>query len=58
VPGGHHSWDNNDNQENDDTGNQTHAHLHVLPPHLFPDTIGPSAEALGRDGEVVGLVLK
>jgi hypothetical protein len=51
-------WHNNDHQEDDHANDQTHAHLHVLPPHILAHAIGASAEALGRDGEVVGLVLQ
>ena len=29
-----------------------------LPPHLFADSVGSAPEPLGRDGEVVCLVLK
>lgn len=50
--------DNNDHQKNNDANDQTHAHLHVLPPHIFAHAIGAAAEALGRDGQVVGLVLQ
>jgi len=58
VSGGNHSWYDNDNEKNDDSGNQTHAHLHILPPHLFPNSVCSPSESLGRDGKVVGLVLK
>jgi hypothetical protein len=51
-------WDNDDDDENDDTDDQTHAHLHVLPPHLLSHTIGASPEALRRHCQVIGLVLK
>ena len=49
---------NNDNEKENDTDDKTHAHLHVLPPHIFAHAIGTSAEALGRDGKIVGLVLE
>ncbi len=29
-----------------------------LPPHLLADSVGAAAEALGRDGQVVRLVLQ
>lgn len=44
---------NNNHQKNDDSTNQTHAHLHVLPPHLLPDSVCTAAETLGRVGKVV-----
>lgn len=50
--------DNNNYQQDDDTNNQAHAHLHVLPPHLLADSVGSPAETLRRDGQVVGLVLQ
>ena len=52
------SWDNDDNEKNDDTSDQTHAHLHILPPHLLANSIGTSAETLGGNSEVIGLVLQ
>lgn len=50
--------DDDNDEEDDDGGNDAHAHLHVLPPHGFPYTIGTASEALGGDGQVVGLVLE
>lgn len=47
-----------DQDENDDADDQPHPHLHVLPPHLLADSVGATAEALGRDGQVVGLILQ
>jgi hypothetical protein len=29
-------WNNDDTEEDDDTGDQAHSHLHILPPHLLP----------------------
>jgi hypothetical protein len=49
---------NNDNEQNDDSCNQAHSHLHVLPPHLLANSVGTTAEALSRDCKVVGLVLE
>ena len=49
---------NDDDEQDDDANNQAHAHLHILPPHLFPDTVGASAKSLSGDGEVIGFVLK
>jgi hypothetical protein len=51
-------WHDNDHQENDDTNNYAHAHLHVLPPHLFPNPVGTTTEPLGGVRQVVSLVLK
>lgn len=51
-------WDNNDKEEDDDSNNNADAHLHVLPPHLFPNPIGPPPKPLGRDCEIVGLILE
>lgn len=50
--------DNDDDKQDDDADNQTHAHLHVLPPHLLAHAVGAPSEALGGHGEVVGLVLE
>lgn len=50
--------DNDDQDQDDDTCDQAHAHLHVLPPHLLAHTVGTATEALGGDGQVVGLVLQ
>ena len=49
---------NDDDQQDDDADNDAHAHLHVLPPHLLPDPVCASAEALCRYSKVVGLVLQ
>ena len=40
------SWYNNDNNEDDEANDDAHPHLHVLPPHLLPDTVCSSAETL------------
>lgn len=56
-PGRRTRYDN-DQDQNDDAGNDAHAHLHVLPPHLLPDPVGAPAEALSRRGEVICLVLQ
>lgn len=47
-----------DQDQNNDAGNDAHAHLHVLPPHLLADTVGAPTETLGRYGQVVCLVLQ
>ena len=52
------SGDNNDEDEDDDAGNQAHSHLHILPPHLLPYSVGTATETLSGDGQVVGLVLE
>ena len=49
---------NDDNEEKDDSDNQAHSHLHVLPPHLLPDPVGSTSETLCRHCQVVCLVLK
>jgi len=54
-----HTRGNNDDQyQNDHACNQAHAHLHVFPPHLLAHSVGTPAETLGRDSQVVGLILK
>jgi hypothetical protein len=54
----HTRWyDDNDN-EDDDANTDAHSHLHILPPHLLPDTVRAAPEALRRDGKVVGLILE
>lgn len=50
--------DNDDDEQDDDAYDEAHAHLHVLPPHLLAHAVGSPSEALGRRGEVVGLVLQ
>lgn len=50
-------YDDDQDQDND-AGNDAHAHLHVLPPHLLADTVGAPTETLGRNGQVVCLVLQ
>ena len=50
--------DDDNEQKNDDANSETDSHPHVLPPHLFSDPVGAATEALGRVGEVVGLVLQ
>ena len=49
---------NNDDDEDDQPNDDAHAHLHVFPPHLLPDSVCASSEALSRDCQVVGLVLE
>jgi len=58
VSGGNHGWDDDDDKEDDDADDQAHPHLHILPPHLFPDSVGASSKSLGGDGEIIGLVLQ
>ena len=49
----------NDNHKQDnDADGDPHAHLHVLPPHGLAHAVRAAPEALGRDGEVVRLVLE
>lgn len=52
----HGNGHDDDNQHNDDTQNETHSHLHVLPPHVLSDAVGAPPEALGTDGKVVCFV--
>jgi hypothetical protein len=52
------SRNNNNYNQDDDTRNQAHSHLHVLPPHLLAHPVGAAAEALGGNSQVVGLILK
>ncbi|GAO51485.1 hypothetical protein G7K_5585-t1 [Saitoella complicata NRRL Y-17804] len=49
---------NNNNQQNNHPNNQTNPHPHILPPHLFPDAIRTTTEALGGLGKIVGFVLE
>ena len=55
---GHTSRDNDDDQQDDDGHDHAYAHLDILPPHLLPHAVGSPAEALGRDGQVVSLILE
>lgn len=50
--------DDNDDQKHDNADDDTHAHLHVLPPHLFAHSVGASAEPVGLRRQSVGLVLQ
>jgi hypothetical protein len=54
----HTTGDDDDDEQEDDADDQAHSHLHVLPPHLLSDSVGATSEALGRDGQVVRLVLQ
>jgi hypothetical protein len=54
----HTTGDDDDDQQEDDADDQAHSHLHVLPPHLLADSVGATSEALGRNSQVVGLVLQ
>lgn len=47
----------NDNQD-DDNDDQANTHLHILPPHLFPHSVGSTAETLGGYSQIVRLILK
>lgn len=49
---------NDDHQQDDDSDDYAHAHLHVLPPHLLPDPVGSTTEALGGLRQVIGLILE
>lgn len=49
--------DDNDEQDND-AHNQTHAHLHILPPHLLSDPVGSTSKALGGNCQIIGLILQ
>lgn len=53
----HTRYDDDQKQDND-ACNQAHTHLHVLPPHLLPHSVGAAAEAMGLVGQVVGLGLQ
>lgn len=55
---GDHNRYNDDEEQDDDTCDQTHAHFHILPPHLLPHSVGAAAEAMGLVGQVVGLGLQ
>jgi len=57
MAGGNHSWNDDNEDQNNDASNEAHPHLHVLPPHLLANPVRTSSEALGRLGQVVGLVL-
>lgn len=56
--GGHNGWNNDDYKQDDNADDQTHSHLHVLPPHLFPHTVGAPAKSLCRRGKTICLVLQ
>jgi hypothetical protein len=49
---------NNDNDHNNNTANQTHAHFHILPPHLLAHSVGPTTESLGTHSKVICFVLE
>jgi len=51
-------WDDDNHQKNDDANDYAHAHLHILPPHLLSDPVGPAAETQSRHRKIVGLILK
>jgi hypothetical protein len=52
------SGEDDDEKQDNDANADADAHLDILPPHLLADPVGSAAEPLGRDGKVVGLVLK
>ena len=52
------SRNDDDTEQDDNTSNQAHPHLHILPPHLLSDPIGATSEALGGNCKVVCFVLK
>lgn len=52
------TWYNDDQNQDNNASNDAHSHLHVLPPHLFSDSVGATTEALGRHSQVVCLVLQ
>lgn len=54
----HTRWNNDHDEQHDDADDKAHAHLHVLPPHLFSHPVGASPEPLGGGRQVVGLVLE
>jgi len=58
VAGGDDGWNDDDENQNDDAGDEAHSHLHVLPPHLFADSVRAASEALRGNSKVVCLVLK
>ena len=50
--------DDDDEQKHDYAHNDPDPHLHVLPPHLLADSVGPATETLGGLVEVFGFILK
>lgn len=54
----HTRWYNDHNEKDDDANDDTNSHLHVFPPHLFPDPVRTFPETLRLSLQVVGLVLK
>jgi len=58
MVGRNNSRNNNDNEQDDYSADQAHPHLHILPPHLFANSVGSTTEALSGDCKVVGLILK
>ena len=54
----HTRWYNDNNQKDDDANDDTNSHLHVFPPHLFPDSVRTFSERLRLMLQMVGLVLK
>jgi len=55
---GDNDRDDDNHQKNDDANDYAHAHLHVLPPHLLSDPIGPAAETQSRHSKIVSLILE
>lgn len=55
---GNHTGNDNNGQQHNNTDDDTHTHLHVLPPHLLAYTVGSTAETLSRLCKVVGLILE
>ena len=49
---------NNDHQQDDDTNDNAHPHLHILPPHLLSHAVGAASEAIRLGSESIGLVLQ
>lgn len=49
--------DNNE-QENQNSDDDTNAHLHIFPPHLLSNSVCTAAKALGRNSQVVRLILE
>lgn len=49
--------DNNE-QENQNSDDNTNAHLHIFPPHLLSNSVCTAAKALGRNSQVVRLILE
>lgn len=54
----HTRRNNDDNKQNDNDDNQAYTHLHILPPHLFSNTVGSPTKSLSRSSQTICLILK